>query len=100
MWKSIAGIKTVKALALESSRSADWDRRVAEVAELNVELGAMANWPATLTLPLQRYCTYGAVTLGAYIALHSQPGLRCRQRGRLPDAGRACRRAAGQPRQA
>jgi len=69
--ESIAGIKTVKALALESSRSADWDRRVAEVAELNVELGAMANWPSTLTLPLQRYCTYGAVTLGAYLALHS-----------------------------
>jgi ABC-type bacteriocin/lantibiotic exporter with double-glycine peptidase domain len=69
--ESIGGIKTVKALALESSRSADWDRRVAEVAELNIEMGAMANWPATLTLPLQRYCTYGAVTLGAYIALHS-----------------------------
>jgi ABC-type bacteriocin/lantibiotic exporter with double-glycine peptidase domain len=69
--ETIGGMKTVKALALESSRAADWDRRVAEVAELNVELGAMANWPATLTLPLQRYCTYGAVTLGAYIALNS-----------------------------
>jgi ABC-type bacteriocin/lantibiotic exporter with double-glycine peptidase domain len=69
--ESIGGIKTVKALALESSRSADWDRRVAEVAELNVELGSMASWPMTLTLPLQRYCSYGAVTLGAYIALHS-----------------------------
>ena len=72
--ESIQGIKTVKALALESSRSADWDRRVAEVAELNVELGSMSNWPSTLTLPLQRYCTYGAVTLGAYIALHSSGG--------------------------
>ncbi len=69
--ESIQGIKTVKALALESSRSADWDRRVAEVAELNIELGSMANWPTALTLPLQRYCTYGAVTLGAFIALHS-----------------------------
>jgi ABC-type bacteriocin/lantibiotic exporter with double-glycine peptidase domain len=73
--ESIGGIKTVKALALESSRSADWDRRVAEVAELNLELGTMANWPATLTLPLQRYCTYGAVTLGAYIALHASSAL-------------------------
>jgi ABC-type bacteriocin/lantibiotic exporter with double-glycine peptidase domain len=69
--ESIQGMKTVKALALESSRSADWDRRVAEVAELNIEMGSLANWPAALTLPLQRYCTYGAVTLGAYIALHS-----------------------------
>ncbi len=69
--ESIAGIKTVKALALEPARSADWDRRVAEVAELHIEMGNMANWPASLTLPLQRYCSYGAVTLGAYIALHS-----------------------------
>ncbi len=73
--ESIQGIKTVKALALESSRSADWDRRVAEVAELQIELGQMANWPATLTMPLQRYCSYGAVTLGAYIALHSNSAL-------------------------
>jgi ABC-type bacteriocin/lantibiotic exporter with double-glycine peptidase domain len=69
--ESIAGVKTVKALALESSRAADWDRRVAEVAELSMELGTLANWPATLTMPLQRYCSYGAVTLGAFIALHS-----------------------------
>ena len=69
--ESIGGIKTVKALALEPARSADWDRRVAHVAELHIEIGNMANWPASLTLPLQRYCSYGAVTLGAYIALHS-----------------------------
>ena len=69
--ESIQGIKTVKALALESARAADWDRRVANVAELQLEIGELANWPAALTLPLQRYCTYGAVTLGAYLALHS-----------------------------
>ncbi len=69
--ESIYGIKTVKALALELTRATDWDRRVAEVAELHVEAGRLANWPATLAMPLQRYCTYGAITLGAYIALHT-----------------------------
>ncbi|MDD2704309.1 MAG: peptidase domain-containing ABC transporter [Acidocella sp.] len=69
--ESIYGIRTVKALALESTRSADWDRRVAEVAELHVEQSRLANWPATLSMPLQRYCSYGAITLGAYIALHT-----------------------------
>jgi ABC-type bacteriocin/lantibiotic exporter with double-glycine peptidase domain len=69
--ESIYGIRTVKALALEASRTADWDRRVAEVAELQVESNRLANWPATLSMPLQRYCSYGAITLGAYIALHT-----------------------------
>jgi ABC-type bacteriocin/lantibiotic exporter with double-glycine peptidase domain len=69
--ESIYGIRTVKALALESTRIADWDRRVAEVAELHVEQSRLANWPATLSMPLQRYCSYGAITLGAYIALHT-----------------------------
>ncbi|WP_298216718.1 peptidase domain-containing ABC transporter [Acidocella sp.] len=70
--ETIFGIRTVKALALESARSTLWDRRVAEVAELHVEQSRLANWPATLTLPLQRYCSVGAVLLGAYIALHSK----------------------------
>jgi HlyB family type I secretion system ABC transporter len=69
--ESIYGIRTVKALALEATRAADWDRRVAEVAELHVEQSRLANWPATLSMPLQRYCSYGAITLGAYIALQT-----------------------------
>jgi len=73
--ESIYGIRTLKALALEPARTADWDRRVAEVAELNVEMGRLANWPATLTMPLQRYCQFGAVTLGAYIAMHTSTAL-------------------------
>ncbi len=69
--ETVYGIKTVKALALEPTRSADWDRRVAETAQLQIEINRLANWPATLSMPLQRYCMYGALTLGAYIAVHS-----------------------------
>ena len=73
--ETIFGIRTVKALALENTRAAQWDRRVAEVAELHVEESRLANWPTTLTLPLQRYCSYGVILVGAFIALHSKTSI-------------------------
>ena len=69
--ESIYGIRTVKALALEPMRAADWDRRVAETADLHIQASKLANWPATLTMPLQRYCSYGVMLLGAWITLSS-----------------------------
>ncbi len=69
--ETIYGIRTVKALALEPMRTAEWDRRVAESAELNMQQGELANWPATLVMPLQRYSQYGVLLLGAFIALSS-----------------------------
>jgi HlyB family type I secretion system ABC transporter len=71
MVESIYGIRTVKALALEPMRTAEWDRRVAETVELNLEMGRLANWPATLVMPFQKYCQYGVLALGAYIAVES-----------------------------
>ncbi len=69
MVESIYGIRTVKSLALEPMRAADWDRRVAETAELHLEAGKLANWPATLTMPFQRYAQAGVLALGAYEAI-------------------------------
>jgi HlyB family type I secretion system ABC transporter len=69
--ESIYGIRTVKALALEPMRAADWDRRVAETAGLHIKASELANWPSTLSLPLQRYSMYGVMVFGAYIALMS-----------------------------
>jgi ABC-type bacteriocin/lantibiotic exporter with double-glycine peptidase domain len=69
--ESLYGIRTVKALALEPMRMADWDRRVAETATLHVEAAELANWPATLVMPFQRYATFGALLLGAYISISS-----------------------------
>jgi len=69
--ESIYGIRTVKALALEPMRAADWDRRVAETADLHIQASKLANWPATLSMPLQRYCSYGVMLLGAWITLSS-----------------------------
>ncbi|HQT45852.1 MAG: ABC transporter ATP-binding protein [Acidocella sp. 20-63-7] len=69
--ESIYGIRTVKALALEPARAAEWDRRVAETANLNIEQGKLANWPAAMVMPLQRYSSYGVMVLGALLALNS-----------------------------
>ena len=69
--ESIYGIRTVKALALEPTRAADWDRRVAETAALHIQASELGNWPSTLAMPLQRYSMYGVMTLGAYIAVRS-----------------------------
>ncbi len=69
--ESIYGIRTVKALALEPLRAADWDRKVANATELNLEAGQLANWPATLTMPFQRYTQAGVLAVGAYMAMHT-----------------------------
>jgi HlyB family type I secretion system ABC transporter len=69
--ESVYGIRTVKALAIEPMRAADWDRRVAETASLHIEASELANWPATLVMPFQRYTQVGVLALGAYLAITS-----------------------------
>jgi HlyB family type I secretion system ABC transporter len=69
--ESVYGIRTVKALAIEPMRAADWDRRVAETAALHIEASELANWPATLVMPFQRYTQVGVLALGAYFAIVS-----------------------------
>ena len=96
--ETIYGIRTVKALALEPARSADWDRKVANTAEAFMAAGRLANWPESLSLPLQRYCQYGVLMLGAYLAIHVQQSGRYRLAHRLHAARRPGGRAAGQPR--
>ena len=96
--ESIYGIRTVKALALEPARSTDWDRKVANTAEAFMAAGRLANWPESLSLPLQRYCQYGALMLGAYLAMTSNNPVDIGSHHRLHAARRPGGRAAGQPR--
>lgn len=70
--ESLHGIKTVKSLALESARYSQWDEYVAQAGDLRLQAGRLALWPATLTLPLQNYCRYGVMLLGAYLAVSSK----------------------------
>src|SRR5579862_1061302 len=52
--ETIHGIRTIKSLALEGRRRKEWDRYVAEATMAHHELGLMANYPQTLTLPFER----------------------------------------------
>ncbi|GAB0112526.1 peptidase domain-containing ABC transporter [Acidisoma sp. C75] len=70
--ESLHGIKTVKALTLEPERYRQWDEYVAQAGDLRLQAGRLALWPQTLTLPLQRYCQYGVMILGAALALMSR----------------------------
>jgi ATP-binding cassette subfamily B protein len=80
MWKAatlsetIVGVKTVKALALEPQRRAQWDERLAESGKWRLAFARLSNWPQTLVTPLERFMTIGTLMLGAYWALDDPRG--------------------------
>jgi len=72
--ETIIGIKTVKALALEPQRRAQWDERVAETGKWRLAFARLSNWPQTLVTPLERFMTMGTLMLGAYWAMDDNSG--------------------------
>jgi ATP-binding cassette, subfamily B, bacterial HlyB/CyaB len=79
-WKSatlgetIVGIRTVKSLALEPQRRAQWDERVAETGKWRLDFARLANWPQTLVTPIERFMVLGTMMVGAYWALEDPTG--------------------------
>lgn len=73
--ETIFGIKTVKSLALEPQRKAQWDERVAEVGKWRLAFGKLASWPQTLVTPIERFMWVGIVMIGAYMALADDTGV-------------------------
>jgi ABC-type bacteriocin/lantibiotic exporter with double-glycine peptidase domain len=69
--ESVYGIRTIKSLGLEPSRSGEWDHRVATVGDLNLQMGKLSNWPFILVMPFEKYTQVGVLALGAYIAMTS-----------------------------
>jgi subfamily B ATP-binding cassette protein HlyB/CyaB len=67
--ETIYGIRTIKSLALEGRRRKEWDRRVAEATQARHELGLLANYPQTLSLPFERLIYSGSFIVGAYLVL-------------------------------
>ena len=67
--ESVQGIRTLKTLALEPQRKAEWDVRVANAGELRLEAGRLANWPQTLITPIEFFINRGVLMVGAYLAL-------------------------------
>jgi ATP-binding cassette subfamily B protein len=67
--ETLYGMRTIKSLCLEGRRRKEWDRKVAEATSRRHKLGLIANWPQTLTLPLQRLIYSGCFAFGAYMIL-------------------------------
>ena len=73
--ETVHGIRTVKSLALEPQRRAEWDERTATAGQLKLQAGRMANWPQTIIAPIESFIQRGVILVGAYIALHDQTGI-------------------------
>jgi len=75
LYESVAGIRTVKTLALEPTRRIEWDERTAEVVKWKLLAGRIGSWPATLVMPLDLFINRGIILIGAYLALTSTDGM-------------------------
>jgi HlyB family type I secretion system ABC transporter len=73
--ETVQGIRTVKTLAMEPQQKQAWDERTAEASGWLLAASRMANWPQTLTDPLQTFMSRGVVLLGAYLALQANSGV-------------------------
>jgi len=73
LYETVAGIRTLKTLALENSRKHVWDEMTARVVRWKLAAGRMMNWPQTLVMPLDLFINRGILIVGAYLTLTS-PG--------------------------
>jgi ATP-binding cassette subfamily B protein len=69
--ETLQGIKAVKSLALEGRRRRGWDQRVAVAVDLKHQWGALANYPQTFVMPLERMMYSGSIVIGAALVLAS-----------------------------
>lgn len=75
LYETVAGIRTVKTLALEPTRKERWDEVTADVVRWKLASGRMGNWPATLVMPMDMFINRGIILVGAYLALESPGGM-------------------------
>ena len=75
LYETVAGIRTVKTLALEPSRKAEWDQLVAAAAEAGLEESRLANTVNTLVTPVERFMSFGIILVGAYLVLINASGV-------------------------
>ncbi len=70
--ETVAGMRTVKALALEPLRRRAWDRLAAASVREATRLQHLANQPQTLLQPLEKLVFAGSLALGAWLTLSGQ----------------------------
>lgn len=67
--ETIQGMRTIKSLALEDRKRAEWDSRVAEAVTATTEMQRVTNQPQTLLAPLEKLIYAGSLCIGAYLAI-------------------------------
>lgn len=70
--ETVAGMRTVKALALEPLRRRAWDGLAAASIREATRLQHLANQPQTLLQPLEKLVFAGSLALGAWLAVSGQ----------------------------
>jgi ATP-binding cassette subfamily B protein len=75
LYQTLAGIRTVKSLALEARQRAKWDHLTAEVARTDYEQGRLAALVRTVVLPLERLAVAGSFSVGVYLAISSHDAI-------------------------
>ena len=75
MVETVHGIRTVKSLALEPQRRAEWDERTADAGALRLQAGRLANWPQTIIAPVESFIQRGVLLVGAWLALSDNSGI-------------------------
>ena len=74
MSETLIGIRTVKSLALEPQRRAEWDERIADAGKRHLAFDRLANWPHSLVNPIERFMSMGTMVIGAYLAMNDPTG--------------------------
>jgi ATP-binding cassette subfamily B protein len=69
LYETVAGMRTVKSLALEGRQRVLWDHKVAAASEARYAMGALANYPQTYAMPFERMIYSGSILVGAAMAL-------------------------------
>jgi len=72
LYQTLAGMRTIKSLALESRQSDLWDRKTAAVARRQMELGHLSGMVQTVVRPLERLAVNGSYAFGIYLAIESR----------------------------
>ncbi len=75
LYETVAGIRTVKTLALEPVRKSEWDQLVAAAADAGLKESRLSNTVNTLVTPLERFMNLGIILVGAYLVLENVSGV-------------------------
>ena len=67
--ENIHGIRTLKSLALEPVRKAEYDNMVATAGHRRDDLQRLSNWPSSLAVPFEFMAQRGVVLVGCYMLL-------------------------------